>query len=61
MDRAHREEIAWLLHGLLIRFSDRFSGKDPLIAEFIDANELGLALEQMADVLSGGRTAIGGG
>ncbi|WP_275415312.1 MafI family immunity protein [Planotetraspora silvatica] len=29
------------------------SGKDlNLIAEFIDANELGLALERMADVLS---------
>lgn len=53
MDRAHYEEIAGLLHGLLSRLSDRLSGKDiTLIAEFIDANELGLALEQMADVLS---------
>jgi hypothetical protein len=41
------------LHGLLIRLDDRLSGKDvTLIAEFIDANELGLALEQIADVLS---------
>nr|WP_281380023.1 MafI family immunity protein [Nocardioides ginsengisegetis] len=41
------------MHGLLIRLDDRLPGKDiTLIAEFIDANELGLALEQMADVLS---------
>ncbi len=53
MDRAHYEEIAGLLHGLLIRLDDRLPDKDvALIAEFIDANELGLALEQMADVLS---------
>jgi hypothetical protein len=43
------------LHGLLIRLDDRLSGKDvTLIAEFIDANELGLALEQIADVLRSG-------
>jgi hypothetical protein len=42
-----------VLRGLLIRLSDRFSDQDLLlIAEFIDANELGLALEQMADALS---------
>ena len=53
MERAYYEEIAGLLHGLLIRLDDRLPGKDvTLIAEFIDANELGLALEQMADVLS---------
>jgi hypothetical protein len=53
MDRAHYEEIAGVLHGLLVRLDDRLPGKDiMLIAEFIDANELGLALEQMADVLS---------
>lgn len=53
MDRAHYEEIAGLLHGLLIRLDDRLPDKDvALIAEFIDANELGLALEQMADALS---------
>ena len=51
--RAYYEEIAGLLHGLLIRLDDRLPGKDvTLIAEFIDANELGLALEQLADVLS---------
>jgi hypothetical protein len=53
VDRAYYEEIAGLLHGLLIRLDDRLPGKDvTLIAELIDANELGLALEQMADVLS---------
>lgn len=53
MDRAHYQEIAGLLHGLLVRLNDRLPGKDvTLIAEFIDANELGLALEQIADVLA---------
>ncbi|GAA4351983.1 hypothetical protein GCM10023145_16930 [Angustibacter luteus] len=53
VDRACYEEIAGILHGLLIRLDDRLPGKDiTLIAEFIDANELGLALEQLADVLS---------
>lgn len=53
VDRAYYEEIAGQLHGLLLRLDDRLPGKDvTLIAEFIDANELGLALEQMADVLS---------
>lgn len=53
VDRAYYEGIAGRLHGLLIRLDDRLPGKDiTLIAEFIDANELGLALEQMADVLS---------
>lgn len=53
MDRAYYEEIAGTLHGLLVRLDDRLPGKDvTLIAEFIDANELGLALEQLADVLS---------
>jgi hypothetical protein len=51
-DRAYYEEIAGQLRGLLIRLDDRLPGKDAtLIAEFIDAYELGLALEQMADVL----------
>ena len=53
MDRAYYEEIAGLLHGFLVRLDDRLPGKDvTLIAELIDANELGLALEQLADVLS---------
>ncbi|MFD4325663.1 MafI family immunity protein [Nocardioides sp. NPDC058538] len=53
MDRAYYEEIAGRLRGLLIRLADRLSSEDiTLIAEFVDANELGLALEQLADVLS---------
>lgn len=54
VDRAYYyEEIAGRLHSLLVRLDDRLPGKDvTLIAEFIDANELGLALEQMANVLS---------
>jgi hypothetical protein len=53
VERADYEEIAGQLHGLLIRLDDRLPGKDlALIAEFVDAGELGLALEQMADVLS---------
>ena len=53
MDRSYYEEITGQLHGLLVRLDDRLPGKDiTLIEEFIDANELGLALEQIADVLS---------
>jgi hypothetical protein len=53
MDRTHYEEIGRVLHALLIRLEDRLPGEQvTLVAEFIDANELGLALEQMADVLS---------
>jgi hypothetical protein len=37
----------------LVRLDDRLPAKDlDLITEFIDAGELGLALEQMADALS---------
>lgn len=53
MDRANYEEIGGILHGLLIRLDDRLPGKNiSLITEFIDANELGLALEQMAHLLA---------
>jgi hypothetical protein len=53
VDRAYYEQIADELRDLLIRLDDCLPGKDvTLIAEFIDANELGLALEQMVDVLS---------
>lgn len=44
VDRSYYEEIARLLHGLPIRLDDRLPGKDvTLIAELINANELGLA------------------
>ena len=50
---AYYEEIAGVLRGLLIRLDDRLPGRDVTsIADFIDANELGLALEQIAEVLS---------
>jgi hypothetical protein len=53
VDRAYYEEIAGVLRSLLVRLDDRLPGNDvTLIAEFIHANELGLALEQMADVLA---------
>jgi len=53
MDRAQFDEIAGVLRGLLIRLDDRLALRDiTLISEFIDAGELGLALEQIADVLS---------
>ncbi|MEZ2388576.1 MafI family immunity protein [bacterium RCC_150] len=53
MERIDYKEIAGILRGLLIRLDDRIPAKDlMLIFEFIDVGELGLALEQMADVLS---------
>lgn len=53
MDRSYYEDIAGILHGLLVRLRDRLPADQvTLIAEFIDTNELGLALEQLADVLS---------
>lgn len=46
------EEIAGVLRSLGIRFADRLSIADLRIAdEYIDANELGLALEHLADQL----------
>jgi len=53
VDSAFYEDIAGRLRGLLIRMSDRLTTKDQvLIVEFIDANEPGVALEQMAAGLS---------
>jgi hypothetical protein len=53
VDATYYEEIAGRLRGLLIRLGDRLASKDQSwIVEFVDANELGLALEQMADALS---------
>jgi len=53
VDAAYYEDVAGRLRGLLVRLEDRLLRKDvTLIAEFVDANELGLALEQMADSLS---------
>jgi hypothetical protein len=53
MDAAYYEEIQGRLHGLLIRLSDRLpSSAQAEVTEFIDHNELGVALEWMADALS---------
>lgn len=53
MNRAEYDDIAGQLRGLVIRLEERLPRKDvTLVTEFIDAGELGLALEQMADVLS---------
>lgn len=59
VERAEYEHISGFLRGLLVRLDDRLRAKDlVLIAEFIDVGELGLALEQLADVLSEEETAI---
>ncbi|MBC6449992.1 MafI family immunity protein [Actinokineospora xionganensis] len=53
MDASYYEEITGIPHGLTIWLSDRLAEKDlAWTAEFLDANELGLALEQIADALS---------
>jgi hypothetical protein len=53
VDRAGYEEIAGVLHGLVIGLSDRLTGQDRIVVtEFIEVGEVGLALEQIADVLS---------
>jgi hypothetical protein len=53
VDRAYDEDIAGLLHGLVIRLEGRLTARDAaLIDEFIDANELGVAFEFFADRLS---------
>lgn len=52
MDAAYYEEIAGIVRGLTVRLDDRLSETDlVLITEFLEANELGLALKQIADVL----------
>jgi hypothetical protein len=57
--RADYEEIAGVLRALLVRLDDRLPRKDvTLIAEFIDVNELGVALEQIDDVLAKDRQPL---
>ena len=59
MDRAYYEEIAGVLHGLLIRLDDRLPGEEvSTIAEFIDANELGLALGRIANLLAKAKQSV---
>lgn len=52
VDATYYEDIAGRLRGLLIRLCDRLQDNDQVvITELIDANELGLALEYVADAL----------
>jgi len=52
VDSTHYEEIIGILRGLTNRLSDWISDKDlVLLTKFLDANELGLGLEQIADAL----------
>lgn len=47
------EEISGLLRGLCVRLADRLGSMDLTIAEeYVDANEVGLALEHLADQLA---------
>ena len=49
------------MFGLLTRLDDRLTRRDStLIHEFIDVGEFGLALEQIADVLSEDEVPISG-
>ena len=53
MDAAHFDDLRGRLDGLLISLGERLPRRDiALLVEFLDANEFGLTLEQMADVLS---------
>ena len=53
MERAESDEIRGLLTGLIIRFGDRLTlEQQDWGQEFVDHNELGLALESIADWLS---------
>lgn len=52
-DISYYEEIQGLLRGLLISLEDHFSrDQAAFISEEIDANELGIALEMMSEILS---------
>lgn len=49
----HRSEIRGQLLGMLIRLEDRLApGQVTFVQELIDADEWGVALEQIADVLA---------
>ena len=59
MDIGYYEEIQGQLGGLLIRVDDPLPPTDlALISEFIDHNELGVALEQIVMVLADRSAAI---
>ncbi len=53
MNQSDFDEISGVLRGLLVRVGDRTTDQAlTLVSEFIDAGELGLALEWLADDLS---------
>lgn len=53
MELAQYEHISGCMRGLLVRLDDRLRAMDlALISAFINVGELGLSLEQLADVLS---------
>ena len=53
MGNVYYEEIAGILRGLLVRLDDRLASESVTLAsELIDVNELGLALEFVADWLA---------
>jgi hypothetical protein len=57
--RAFYEAVARRLTGLLARLDDRLSPRDQsVITEYIDHNELGLALESMTDALADSRQGV---
>jgi hypothetical protein len=59
VDASYYEDIAGRLRGVLIMVGDRLPQSDRgLIGEFIDHNELGLALEQIADLLAEAATPV---
>jgi hypothetical protein len=53
MDAAYLEELAGRLYGLLISLDDRIGPEQArLLHHFIEADEYGLALEEIADMLA---------
>jgi hypothetical protein len=59
MDATYYDDITGRLHGLLIRVADRLPrGQQLMIVEYIEVNELGLALEQMAYALAEDERAL---
>ena len=61
VEQAEHDEITGRLRGLMTLLDDRLPARElAFIAEFIDAGELGLALEQMADALCEDEAAVAG-
>jgi hypothetical protein len=59
VDAGQHERLQGLLFAILIQLDDRITPRDAgLIHEFIDVGELGLALEQIADLLAEAQAPI---